>query len=77
MAELRVPVVIDSECIKKVAEEIKRECVPRSVIEDIKAEIEGSITDGNIYAENNGLFKALDIIDRHIGKEKEDAETRP
>ena len=78
MAELRVPVVIDSECIKKVAEEIKRECVPRSVIEDIKAEIEKEKNDykdiGEDFSDNTayGLELALDIIDKHLrGEEKE------
>ena len=71
--ELKVPAVIDNEYIKKAVEEIKGEIkkdyVPRSVIEDIRAEIEdySDLTDIESYK-----GKVLDIIDRHIGKEGEE-----
>ena len=68
-----MPAVIDNEYIKKAVEEIKGEIkkdyVPRSVIEDIRAEIEdySDLTDIESYK-----GKVLDIIDRHIGKEGEE-----
>ena len=62
--ELKVPVVIDNEYIKKAAEEIKRDYIPRSVLEDIRAEIEdySDLTDIESYT-----GKVLDIIDRYYG----------
>lgn len=39
-------------------------------IEDIRAEIEERITEGDIYCTNPGLKLALYVIDRHIGKEE-------
>ena len=71
--ELKVPVVIDNEYIKKAVEEIKGEIkkdyVPRSVIEDIRAEIEdySDLTDIESYK-----GKVLDIIDKHLKGESND-----
>ena len=43
---------------------------PMSVIEDIKAEISDAIeNDNDIYGWYNGLYKALEIIDKHISEE--------
>ena len=45
-----------------------------SVIEDIKAEIKALAKEYDYYADTNrkyGLWKALDIIDKHCGKEQE------
>lgn len=73
--ELKVPVVIDNEYIKKAVEEIKGEIkkdyVPRSVIEDIRAEIEdySDLTDIESYK-----GKVLDIIDKHLKGESNDAD---
>lgn len=62
--------------IKELTEEIKRDFVPRSVIDDIKAEIEAVTRFGIAYHPiEHGVL--MDIIDRHTGKEKEDAETGP
>ena len=66
-----------------LAEENADEFISKSVIEDIKAEIKSKKFRG--YANDNGgadlpdhqahfnsgLFLALEIIDKHIGKEKE------
>ena len=89
--ELKVPAVIDNEYIKKAVEEIKGEIkkdyVPRSVIEDIRAEIEdlkmeyykSPLTrDDRTDAEKHRDWWEMDklivlsIIDRHIGKEGEE-----
>ena len=76
--ELKVPVVVDKEYIRNAFEEIKRDYVPRSVIDDIRAEIEKEKNDykdiGEDFSDNTayGLELALDIIDKHLrGEEKE------
>ena len=88
--ELKVPVVIDNEYIKKAVEEIKGEIkkdyVPRSVIEDIRTEIEDlkmeydkspltrdDRTDAEKHRDWWEMEKliVLSIIDRHIGEESE------
>ena len=54
------------------AEENAGDFIPKSVIEDIKAEIEEYKDDKAIHAERNEMIDiVLEIIDRHIGKENE------
>ena len=75
--ELKVPVVIDNECIKKEAEEIKRDYISRFVLEDIRAEIEAyekelllSKRDEDVVAEL-AVNHCLEIIDKHLKGESD------
>ena len=72
----------DEELIKETVANVWGTVVPMSVIEDIRTEIEeelithGQVIEGEYFSEdagniNFGLNKALNIIDKHIGKEKE------
>lgn len=54
-----------------LADYIKKNYILRSVIEDIRAEIKEE-ADGSVGEIGDGLYYALDIIDKHLsGKEKE------
>ncbi len=44
----------------------------RQAIEGIRAEIEGRVTEGDVYGTNPGLKLALLIIDRHIKGETDE-----
>ena len=46
-----------------------------AALEDIRAEIRRNIIDTGDIGEADGYYKALNIIDRHIGKEEEDADS--
>ena len=63
--------------IDELEEELENESIPKSVIEDIKAEIKeelithGQVIEGEYFSEdaeniNFGLNKALEIINNHI-----------
>ena len=56
--------------MKYFDEAIKQYYIPKSVIEDIKAEIEQTVKEeADDERWSRGLRYALKIIDRHIGKE--------
>ena len=53
------------EIVDKVLDIVKDEFIPKSVIEDIKAKIKEK-ADGSMGAIGDGLYDALEIIDKHI-----------
>lgn len=55
-----------------LADYVKENYVPMSVIEDIKTEISEYKDDKVIHAERNEMIDiVLDLIDKHCGKENE------
>ena len=59
------------ERVKEMAEALNM--IPMSVIEDIKAEISDIIeNDNDVYSWYNGLYKALEIIDKHISRKDQE-----
>lgn len=59
----------EQEIVDQVLENIKDEFIPKSVIEDIKAEIKEE-ADSSMGEIGDGYYNALDIIDKHIGGAK-------
>ena len=57
------------EIVDKVLEMVKDEFIPKSVIEDIKAEIKEE-ADGSVGEIGDGLYYALDIMDKHISRKE-------
>lgn len=53
--------------VKEDERRAEMEIIPMSVIEDIKAEIQKTLD----FDWSDGLYQALRIIDKHIGKEQE------
>ena len=74
MAELKIDKEWVRDAVQPTIDRIKAEYIHKSVIEDIRAEIneayQQSVTSNLYYAE--GLERAFEIIDKHIsGKENE------
>ena len=70
--------VNEQEIVDKVSEKFKDDFISKSVIEGIKKEIEAKAREREFYLDighpHDGLYEALEIIEKHIsGKEQDES----
>jgi len=68
----KVMVEVDTDIMNYMGFVISNDYIHRSVIEDIKQEIEEKAKEREFYLDSghphNGLYEALEIIDKHLQK---------
>ena len=66
--ELKIDKEWIKEAVQPVIDDIKENFIPKSVIEDIKAEADGLLNDSDSALYQHGVLDVLEIIDKHIAE---------